>query len=71
MGKLVVFDFLFYFWAFGFISRIWDRKNVFYGFLDARNHAQPLCNYLKKSVWDPKHEKLSQKSSFWRLVSVS
>ena len=39
-------------------------------FLDSstRNHAEPLWNYLKKSVLDPK---FNQKSGFWRLVSLS
>ena len=29
-----------------------------------QNHAEPLWNYLKKSVWDPKHAKLDEKSDF-------
>ena len=36
-----------------------------------KNDTERIWNYLKKPVLDPKCAELNQKSSFWRLVSVS
>ena len=36
-----------------------------------KNDAERIWNYLKKLILDPKCAELEQKSSFWRLVSVS
>ena len=42
---------------------------MFFGFLEA-NHAQPLWNYIKKWVLDPKRAKLEQKSEHEHVQHV-
>ena len=66
----ICLDFWFNFSVFNHILRFLVSKPCF---LDSstQNHAEPLWNYLKKSVLDPKRAKCDQQSGFRRLVSVA